>query len=116
MSRRHWEKYSTAYVVMETTILDYYELNPFLTDQEVIRALKSVRKMYRREDTRRDYTPLPWTLWHVLGVVAMWKKYSDTVIVNCIDRLIQSVENHSLSKKSQDYLDFISVFLGPLES
>lgn len=113
MSRHHWEKYSIAYLVMETTILDYYELNPFLTDQEVIRALKSVRKMYRREDTRRDYTQLPWTLWHVLGVVAMWKKYTDTIMVNCIDRLIQSVENHSWGKKSQDYLDFISVFLGP---
>lgn len=112
MSRHHWEKYSIAYLAMESTILDYYDLNPFLTDQEVVRALKSVRRMYRGEDTHRDYTVLAWTLCHVLRIVILWKKYSDTIIVNCIDRLIQSVENHSWGKKSQNYLDFITFWLG----
>jgi hypothetical protein len=116
VSRQHWEKYSTAYMVMELTILDYYELNPFLTDREVIRALKSVRRMYRGEDTRRDYTPLPWALSQVLGVVAMWKSYSAVILVNCIDHLIQSVENHTGGRKSRGYLDFLSAFMEPLWS
>jgi hypothetical protein len=98
---------------MESTIMDLYELDSSMTDGDVIKSLKSLRRMILGEDTVKDYTILPWTLSNVVRVAAAEKKWSDKVLVNCVDRLIESVENHSFGKKSQDYLEFLSAWLGP---
>jgi hypothetical protein len=66
----------------------------FLTDQEIVKTLESVCRMFRGDDTYRDYAVLVWTLCYVLRTVVLWKKDSDTMIANCVDRLIHSVENH----------------------
>jgi len=57
VSGNHWRKYPLVYWAMETKILDMYDLNPFLTDQEVIAVLKDARKIILRK-TRGRITPL----------------------------------------------------------
>ncbi|MEW5748053.1 MAG: hypothetical protein AB1793_04610 [Candidatus Thermoplasmatota archaeon] len=96
---------------MESTILELYELDPSMTDSDVLKALKSLRRILVGEDTVKDYTILPWTLFNVVRVVAAEKKWSDRAMVNCVDRLMESVENHSFGKNSQDYLEFLSAWL-----
>jgi len=41
-----------------------------LTDQEVVKALKSLRRMLLGEDTIRDYTLLPFSRWMNGGKVS----------------------------------------------
>lgn len=113
MNRSHWGKYALVYWTMESTILDLYELDPSMTDGDVIESLKSLRRMILGEDTAKDYTLLPWALSHVVSVAAAEKKWSYKVLVNCVDRLFESVENHSFGKKFQDYLESLSAWLFP---
>ena len=90
--------------------MDDYDLNPAMTDRDV---LKGLRRISKGVDRRRDYANLSWALSHVLGIVVVWKWFQTRVLVNCIDSLIQSVENRAMGKRSQEYLDFVSIFLGP---
>ncbi len=113
VSSSHWEKHALVYWAMESTILDLYELNPYLTDQEVVKALKSLRRMFLGEDTVRNCTLLPWTLSNVVRIAAVEKKCSDRVVANCIDRLIQSVENHSWGRNPKTTSTSSPCSLGP---
>jgi glycerol kinase len=84
-----------------------------MTDRNVPIASKGLRRTSKEAGSSCDYINLSWALIDILETAVVWKSCSGRFVVNAIDRQSQSVEKRATEKKSQERLDFASMFLGP---